>query len=83
MICAAMGDEKWTDKMDRIGHAMWELLQVHSEVGHIRTEVYLGAEDDPQILSSDVAGGVLWVDEVAGDNRQVVLPDGQPARKAS
>ena len=43
MICAAMGDEKWTDKMDRIGHAMWELLQVHSEVGHIRTEVYLGA----------------------------------------
>lgn len=78
-----MGDERWTDKMDRVGHAMWELLQAHPEVDHIRAELYLGAENDPQVLSSDVAGGVLWVGEVAGENRQVILPDGQPARKAS
>lgn len=78
-----MNDESWTDKLDRVGRAVWDLLHGQTEINHVRAEVYLGRDGDPQILSTDVAGGVLWIDEAGNDNRQVILADGRLARKAS
>jgi hypothetical protein len=66
--------------MDRLGRAVWELLHSNPEIGFVRAEIYVGRGDDPRILATDVAGGVVWID-VAGDNdRQVIMPDGNPAR---
>ena len=39
-------------------------------------------EGDPQVLSTDVAGGVLWIDVDGNNHRQVVLPTGKLARDA-
>jgi hypothetical protein len=75
-----MEDEPWTDKMDRVGRALWELLHSQAEVDHLRAEIYVGREGDPQVLSTDVAGGVLWIDMDGTNHRQVILPDGSLAR---
>ena len=74
--------EDWTDKMDRVARAVWELLHGQREIDHVRVEASFGREGDPQVLSTDAAGGVLWLD-VDGDNhRQVIRPDGRLARDA-
>ncbi|CAN5330885.1 hypothetical protein BH18ACT12_BH18ACT12_05190 [soil metagenome] len=40
-------------------------------------------DGDPQVLATDVAGGVLWIDEAGANSRQVILPNGELARDAS
>jgi hypothetical protein len=82
-ICASLDSENWTEKMDRVGRAIWELLHAHPEVGYVRAEVHLEGDAQPQMLATDAAGGVLWIDETGSDNRQVILPGGRLARKDS
>jgi len=41
-----------------------------------------GREGDPQVLSTDVAGGVLWLDTDDNNHRQIILPDGSLARNS-
>jgi hypothetical protein len=77
-----VGEETWTNKLDRVGRAVWELLHFHPEIEYVRVEAHVGRGHDPQVLATDVGGGVIWVDEQGGDNRQVILPDGNPARPA-
>jgi hypothetical protein len=77
-----MEDETWTDKMDRVGRAVWQLLHSQTEVDHVRAEAHLGREGDPQVLSTDAAGGVLWLDMDGKNHRQIILPDGSLARNA-
>jgi hypothetical protein len=72
--------EAWATKLDRVGRALWELLHSHAELDHVRAEVILEPGGERQVLSTDVAGGVLWIDEHGDDHRQVVLPDGRLAR---
>jgi hypothetical protein len=75
-----MGDKSWTETVDRVGHGIWQLLRDNPEVNYVRAEVQVA--DVPVVLDGDPVGGVTWVDESeAGDHRQVVLPDGQLARK--
>jgi predicted RNA polymerase sigma factor len=78
----SLGGEHWADRMDRLGRAIWELFHAHPEIGYLRAEVYLADDDSsPEVLATDVAGGVLWVDDQdASNNRQVILPDGGFAR---
>jgi hypothetical protein len=35
----------------------------------------VGHEGDPQVLGTDGAGEVVWIDEAGTDHRQVVHPD--------
>ena len=77
-----MGDESWTDKVDRVGRAVWELRHGQPEVGYVRVDVYVD-EGDPVVLATDVAGGVIWVDQAGDNNRQVIYPDGRRARNAA
>jgi hypothetical protein len=80
-IDARMADATPTDTIDRIAQAMWALLNEHPEIGYLSAEVILAEGAEPEVLATDVAGGVLWIDRANADmNRQVVLPNGQSAR---
>ena len=72
------GRTRWTASRERCGSSY--TANVRSD--HVRVEASFGREGDPQVLSTDAAGGVLWID-VDGDNhRQVIRPDGRLARDA-
>ena len=58
------------------------MFHTHPEIDYVRAEVTVAGESE--VLATDVVGGVLWIDETDGsNNRQVILPDGEPARPAS